>query len=76
MTENKSLTRMSRRSFCRSTIAAAVLLAAKSPAQTSDAKPKVKFYKTLSPGPIGVKADPRQALDYAVNYGFAGIAPE
>jgi sugar phosphate isomerase/epimerase len=67
---------MSRRMFCRSAIAAAILCAAKSSAQTSDAKPRVKFYKTLSPGPIGVKADQRQALDYAVKYGFAGIAPE
>lgn len=78
MAEHLSISpkRISRRIFCRSAIAAAILYTAKSPAQTSDTKLKFKFYKTLSPGPIGVKADQRQALDYAVKYGFAGIAPD
>ena len=36
---------------------------------------KVKFYKNLGPGHIGVQANQRQALDYAVEYGFDGITP-
>lgn len=76
MTISKSGTRISRRVFCGSAVAAVALSAVKLPAQPSASDSRVKFYKTLSPGPIGVKADQRQALDYAVKYGFAGIAPE
>jgi sugar phosphate isomerase/epimerase len=35
----------------------------------------VKFFKNLAPGHLGVSADQKQALDYAVKYGFAGISP-
>jgi sugar phosphate isomerase/epimerase len=35
----------------------------------------VRFFKNLAPGHIGVKANQRQALEYAVQYGFGGIAP-
>jgi sugar phosphate isomerase/epimerase len=36
---------------------------------------KVKFYKNLSGGHIGVGANQRQALKYAVKYGFDSITP-
>ena len=36
----------------------------------------VKFFKNLAPGHIGVKANQQQALEYAVKYGFEGIAPD
>jgi len=35
----------------------------------------VRFFKNFSGGHIGVKANQQQALDYAVKYGFGGIAP-
>jgi len=44
-------------------------------AKASQTNGKVKFYKNLGHGHIGVKADQRQALGYAVKYGFAGITP-
>ncbi len=67
---------ISRRTFCRSAItAAATLHFAQASAQASQDKNGVKFYKNLAPGHIGVKADQRQALEYAVKYGFEGIAP-
>jgi len=34
-----------------------------------------KFYKNLGPGHIGVRANQRQALEYAVKYGFDSITP-
>jgi sugar phosphate isomerase/epimerase len=36
---------------------------------------KVKFFKNLAPGHIGVNGNQKQALEYAVKYGFEGIAP-
>jgi sugar phosphate isomerase/epimerase len=67
---------ISRRTFCRSAIAAATALHFASPLnQASQAKSKVKFYKNLAPGHIGVWANQRQALEYAVKYGFEGITP-
>jgi len=67
---------LSRRAFCRSVItAAATLYFAESSALASQGKNRVKFYKNLAPGHIGVKADQRQALEYAVKYGFNGITP-
>jgi sugar phosphate isomerase/epimerase len=45
------------------------------PVGTARAKSGVKFFKNLSGGHIGVKANQRQALEYAVQYGFGGIAP-
>jgi len=66
---------LSRRTFCRSAIVAAVAIHwAKSPAQAQP-KGEVKFFKNLTPGHIGVKANQQQMLEYAVKYGFGGIAP-
>jgi len=40
-----------------------------------EAARRVKFYKNLSPGHIGVRANQRQLVDYAAKYGFGGISP-
>ncbi len=66
----------SRREFCRSALAlaAAVPLGALS-SEAAEAKKSVKFFKNLAPGHIGVRANQQQALEYAVQYGFGGIAP-
>ncbi len=67
---------ISRRTFCRSAItAAAALHFAKFSAEASQMKHRVKFYKNLGYSHIGVKANQRQALEYAVKYGFDGITP-
>jgi sugar phosphate isomerase/epimerase len=67
---------ISRRTFCRSAIAAAAAIPfAGAVAQASQTNNKVKFYKNLGLGHIGVRADQRQALEYAVKYGFDGITP-
>ncbi len=63
-----------RRAFCRSALAAAAALHA-APA-SAQAKRPVAFYKNLAPGHLGVKADSQQALAYAVEFGFNGIAPQ
>ena len=78
MTERKIIQTqaISRRTFCRSAIAAAAALNLTGPfAQASQAKGKVKFYKNLAPGHLGVRANQRQALEYAVKYGFDSISP-
>jgi sugar phosphate isomerase/epimerase len=62
--------------FCRSAItAAAVICCAGHSARASDKKNKVKFYKNLGYGHIGVSANQQQALEYAVKYGFDSITP-
>ncbi len=67
---------ISRRMFCRSAVAAAAAsCSALHPAQASDIKNKVKFYKNLGHGHIGVRANQQQALDYAAKYGFDSITP-
>lgn len=67
---------ISRRAFCRSAIvAAATIQFAGLPAEASRARGKVKFYKNLGTGHIGVRANQRQALEYAVKYGFDSITP-
>jgi len=67
---------ISRRTFCRSAIAAAAALHFARPStQASQKNNKVKFYKNLGNGHIGVKANQRQALEYAVKYGFDSITP-
>ncbi len=67
---------ISRRTFCRSAItAAAALYFTKPSAKGAGVKNRVKFYKNLGPGHIGVKANQRQALEYAVKYGFDSITP-
>lgn len=58
-----------RRDLLRAAPAAALALALR-PA------PGPRFFKNLAPGHIGVKADQRRALEYAVQYGFEGIAPQ
>ncbi len=67
-------TAISRRDFCRSAIATAVALNFTAP-HTKAASSKVKFYKNFSGGHIGVRANQKQALEYAVKYGFDSIAP-
>ena len=79
MTEPKSKQSkaISRRTFCRSAITvAAAIYFTKSSAQASEMKNRVKFYKNLGHGHIGVKANQRQSLEYAVKYGFDGITPD
>ena len=72
-TQSKS---MSRRAFCRSAIAAAAMVPlAGSVSRASRTGSRVKFYKNLGNGHIGVKANQRQALEYAVKYGFDSITP-
>jgi len=67
---------VSRRMFCQSAIAAAVAIPfIKSSAGAAEAKGGVKFFKNFAPGHIGVKANQQQALEYAIKYGFGGIAP-
>ncbi len=67
---------ISRRRFCRSAITAAVALHFTEPfAQASQMKNKVKFFKNLGNGHIGVKANQRQAMEYAVKYDFDSITP-
>jgi len=67
---------ISRRIFCQSAIAAAATLHLTRPlAAVSQTDNRVKFYKNLAGGHIGLSANQQQALEYAVKYGFGGIAP-
>lgn len=67
---------LSRRAFCLSAVgAAAALHATSSLAAAAQTSGKVKFYRNLAPGHLGVRANQQQALDYAVKYGFEGITP-
>ncbi len=67
---------ISRRTFCRSAIAAAAALNVVKPfTQASQTNNRVKFYKNLGGGHIGVRANQTQALEYAVKYGFDSITP-
>ena len=69
---------LSRRAFCLSAIgvgATAALHATGSLAMAAPTSGKVKFYRNLAPGHLGVRANQRQALDYAVKYGFEAITP-
>ena len=67
---------MSRRTFCRSAVAAAAALRlSQSFAPASQRNNRVKFYKNFSGGHIGVRANQPQAMEIAVKYGFEGIAP-
>jgi len=75
-TKSEQSKSISRRDFCRSAIAAAALAPlAGSTVQASRTGSRVKFYKNLGGGHIGVKANQRQALEYAVKYGFDSITP-
>ncbi|MBN1815757.1 MAG: sugar phosphate isomerase/epimerase, partial [Sedimentisphaerales bacterium] len=74
--KRKSIETISRRSFCRSALAAGTILPmvqAAAPAARSQSR--VKFFKNLGHGHIGVRADQSQALEYALRYGFEGITP-
>lgn len=74
--KTKQTNPISRRMFCRSALtAAAVIYFFLRPAQASDRKNKVKFYKNLGHGHIGVNANQQQALEYAMKYGFDSITP-
>jgi sugar phosphate isomerase/epimerase len=67
---------ISRRTFCRSAVATAVTLClAKPSARAAQTRKKVKFFKNLGPGHIGVAGNQQQLLEYAVNYGFDSITP-
>ena len=67
---------LSRRGFCQSAMKAAAVfhLAGVSPNVWAQGK-QVKFYKNLGYGHIGVKANQKQALEYAVQFGFDSITP-
>ena len=74
--ERKQSKAISRRTFCRSAITAAVAFRFTKPsAEASEMSNRVKFYKNLEVGHIGVNANQRQALEYAVKYGFDSISP-
>jgi sugar phosphate isomerase/epimerase len=66
---------ISRRAFCGSALAAFVAVGGMRPALADENKPATRFYKNFEPGHIGVRANQRQALEYAVKYGFEGISP-
>jgi len=67
---------ISRRLFCRfAVVGVAGLGFCRRAAAEAKRVKQVKFYKNLGPGHIGVRANQQQALDYAVKYGFDGIAP-
>ncbi|MBN2317077.1 MAG: sugar phosphate isomerase/epimerase [Sedimentisphaerales bacterium] len=69
--------RISRRTFCRSAIAAgAALHLSPSFVLASQSNNRVKFYKNLGGGHIGLRANQQQALEYAVKYGFDGMTPD
>ena len=73
---NKPSQGLSRRTFCLSAVGAAAAVhvtgSLSAIAQTPD---KVEFYKNLSPGHLGVRANQQQALEYAVAAGFDAIGP-
>ncbi len=66
---------MSRRTFCGVAMAAVAVPLARLSAGAAQGTGGVKFFKNFSGGHIGVKANQQQALEYAVKYGFGGIAP-
>ncbi|MCU0913043.1 MAG: sugar phosphate isomerase/epimerase [Planctomycetes bacterium] len=65
---------VSRRMFCGAALAAVAVPLTQVSARAGQGG-GVKFYKNFSGGHIGVKANQQQALEYAVKYGFGGIAP-
>lgn len=67
---------LSRRAFCRAAAVAAVAIPlAGSAGRAGQGTSGVKFFKNLAPGHIGVNANQKQALEYALKYGFEGISP-
>lgn len=73
---NTRVAPISRRTFCRLSLAVAAVTAPSICAQTSAPAPAVRFFKNLSPGHIGVNANQSQAIEYAVACGFEGISPD
>ena len=68
--------RISRRAFCRSAAAAAAAWhLSPSFVQASPSSQRVKFYKNLGGGHIGLRANQHQALEYALKYGFDSMTP-
>jgi len=63
---------ITRRAF--TTMAAAGLTAAAAP--YTIAKSKVKMFKNLGCGHLGVSANQIQAIDYAAKFGFGGVNPD
>lgn len=66
---------VSRRAFCKVAMATAAAPFAGLSVGAAQGTGGVKFFKNFSGGHIGVKANQQQALEYAVKYGFGGIAP-
>jgi sugar phosphate isomerase/epimerase len=66
---------LSRRAFCQSVVAAAAIPLVGSAGRAGQGSGQVKFFKNLAPGHIGVQANQKQALEYAVKYGYEGISP-
>jgi sugar phosphate isomerase/epimerase len=66
---------ISRRTFCRSAVAAAAALHLAKPLTRASQNNQVKFYKNLSGGHIGLRANQQQAMEYATKYGFDSITP-
>ena len=73
--EVKKASIVSRRAFCGATLAAAAVPLTGVFAGAAQDRSGVKFFKNFAPGHIGVKANQQQALEYAVKYGYEGIAP-
>ena len=65
---------VSRRAFCWSAGATVTIPWAASLLRGAHAR-RVKFFKNLGPGHIGVRANQRQLLDYAAKHGFEGMTP-
>ena len=66
---------VSRRAFCGAALAAVAVPLVRASAGAGQGTSGVKFFKNFAGGHIGVKANQQQALEYAVKYGFGGIAP-
>ena len=66
---------LSRRVFCRSAVAAVAIPLAGSTGRAEQSRSGVKFFKNLAPGHLGVNANQKQSLEYAVKYGFGAISP-
>ena len=66
---------ISRRTFCRTTVTGIAALHLSQPFAQASQNNRVKFYKNLGGGHIGLRANQQQALEYAVKYGFDSITP-
>jgi sugar phosphate isomerase/epimerase len=69
--------RMPRRQFVKTSVLAGLAGFSLNPPTVTAAEPspKRKFALCLACGPIGVPGDPRQALDWAREYGFEAVEP-